>query len=98
MNIIPPKQEFWNTLPKKIYTLPLILSDGESCLYLLIQDVNKDLEDFILTGKAHTSEFHVLSAEQESALTDCWNRLGLTVTYNSQKIEVRPEMLLSKAA
>jgi hypothetical protein len=87
MNIIPSKQDFWNTPTKKKYSVPLILSDGASCLYLLIKDVSKELEDFILTGKTQTAEFHVLSAEQERTVMDRWKQMGLTVTYHRQRIE-----------
>lgn len=90
MSIIAPKQDLWNTLTKKKYSIPLIggiLSDGASCLYLLIKDISKELEDFILTGKMCTAEIHVLPTEQERTIMERWKQMGLTVTYHRQRIE-----------
>jgi len=86
MNILLFECGFWNTFGKNSNKIPLALTDGDSCLYLLIKDIHKDLNDFILSGIAQAYELHVFSEAQEKEMIGHWARFGLKATYRSQKI------------
>lgn len=69
-------------------SVPVILHDSREKLYLLVKDLNHELEDFILTGKVNDDRnFHVLSHEQEQEMVSKWESLGLSVTYHNQQID-----------
>ena len=87
MAILLPNHDSWNSLSEKIIMLPSIYIDKASCLYVLIKDVNKELSDFILTGKTEKREFHVFSREREQSMVSDWAQLGFDVKYHSQLID-----------
>ena len=70
MDILLPEDGFWKTLNKNSMLIPLALVDGASSLYFLISDINEDLENFILTGKAESTEYHVFTEERERELIE----------------------------
>ena len=65
----------------------MTLADGAHHLYVLIKDTRKDLEDFLLSGRAEADEFHALSDEHEQSIADLCVRLGLTATYHNQAMD-----------
>ena len=85
--ILPSEKDFWNTLNKNNSALPSILADGSSSLYILVSDIDEELEKYILTGKTEADELHVFSREEEQSLISKWKQLKLTVKYRSQRIE-----------
>jgi hypothetical protein len=87
MTILLSKNDFWNNLNKSFFEIPLILAADASCLYFLIKDISQDLDEFILTGRIRTNEFHVFSVEREQAIIKSLSQLGLEITYHSQHIE-----------
>ena len=60
---------------------------GESNHYLLLKDIQKELADFIHTGKTSGTEFRVLSELQEQALSSNCRGSGLAVTYHRHQLE-----------
>jgi hypothetical protein len=80
-------REFWNSLINKFFALPTIIAEGASCLYILVSETHGKLEEFVLNAKAKTDDFHVFSVWQERTMTAEWTRLGLVVTYQSQKMD-----------
>ena len=87
MPILLPNHDSWNSLNEKIITLPSIYIDRESCLYILIKDVNKELDDFILTGKTEEREFYVFSREREQSMISDWAQLGFDAKHHGQLID-----------
>ena len=87
MDIILSGDDFWKNQIKNNFWVSLILSGEGSCMYLLIKDIGKELEEFILGGKAEATELHVFTAKQEKALISKWKGLGMEATYHSQQIE-----------
>ena len=67
--------------------LPSVYMDRASCLYILVEDISKELEDFILTGKTETRELHVFPYRQEQTMIIDWAQLGYTAAYRRQQIE-----------
>ena len=66
---------------------PSIFVDAQSSLYILVSNVNKRLNDFIITGKTESHVFHVLPEDQEHSMIQQWNQLGFNVTYHNQQFE-----------
>jgi len=87
MSIVLSEDGFWKSLITGGTPTPLILADGASCLYFLVEDVSEDLGDFIATGKTQLTSFHVFEEEREREMISHWEKLGLHVTYRSQQIE-----------
>ena len=85
MAIVQPKSEYWNSEIKNNISFPIIFVDGESDMYLHINEINEELEKFILTEKTDALELHVLPEEQEQAKESYWRELGFVVTYHRQK-------------
>jgi hypothetical protein len=92
MDILHHKDGICNSLIKKTFTFPTILLDGASCLYILIKDINEELEKFIDTGITDQSgggepiEFRALPNEVELMMENEWIGLGFMTTYHSQNI------------
>ena len=76
--------------------LPSVYMDRASCIYILVKDVAKELEDFILTGKAKTREFHVFPHDREQSMISDWVQLGYDVAYSSQRIDYMDELVTIK--
>jgi len=85
MAIVQPNSEYWNSEIKNNVSLPIIFIGSETDICLQISEVNKDLEEFILTGKTDALELHVLSKEQKLAKESYWKQLKFVVTYHRQK-------------
>jgi len=75
------------TLASVLRELPIVLIGGESCIYILVRDLQKDTENFIKTGKADTDKLHVLPETQEDALIEEWRLDGFEYGYHCQPIE-----------
>jgi hypothetical protein len=73
-------REFWNSLIKKIFTLPTVIAGRNSCLYILFDETHKKLEEFVQTAEAGAKEFHVFSKEQEQSMMSAWIKLGFMVS------------------
>ena len=67
--------------------IPVILVNDTRHLYLLVKDLHKDLEHFILTCRTDKDEFHVFTEEQEKSMLNAWRQHGFEVTYHSQKMD-----------
>ena len=76
--------------------LPSIFIDRASCIYILVKDVAKELEDFILTGKTKTREIHVFPHDREQSVISDWAQLGYDVAYCSQRIDYMDELATIK--
>ena len=89
MSILLSNDEFWKGLNKNNFPIPFILVGNELRWYYLIRDIDKGLEEFIVTGKTESTEFHVFSKDQEQAMVRNWRQLGFVVTYHSQQISYK---------
>jgi hypothetical protein len=67
--------------------VPIALSTGGGCIYILIKDINKELARFISTGRTEAAVFHTLSLEEMKATAECCEQHGLTLTYRSHCME-----------
>ena len=67
--------------------IPIAFEDGKSCIFVLVKDLSKDIEDFILAGKPGITELHLLSKEQSQELQKYCKRLGLKCSFHSQMLE-----------
>ena len=85
MAIVQPKSENWNSEIKNKISFPIVFVDCESDIYLHINEINEELEKFILTEKTDALELHVLPEAQEQAKESYWRELGFMVTYHRQK-------------
>ena len=65
----------------------MILVSGASCVYILVKNINEELERFIETGKTQATELNVFSKEQEQTLIRHFSKEGKIITYHSQQIE-----------
>jgi len=66
--------------------IPAALSSSEGCIYILIKDLDKELEGFIATGMTDKNRLHALSREDEQAVAECCQRHMLTLNYCSQRM------------
>jgi len=85
MAIVQLKSEYWNSEIKNNISFPIIFVGGESDMYLHINEINEELEKFMLTEKTDALELHVLPEGQERAKESYWRELGFVVTYHRQK-------------
>ena len=67
--------------------IPVVLTDDEKCLYFLTTDIDKELQDFIFTGKTKTVEFQTFSKEDMESIVGHLSKRGLMITYHRQRIE-----------
>jgi hypothetical protein len=67
--------------------VPIALSKDPDCLYILVKELDPDLEEFILTGLAKTSEFNVIPGSIMYEMAADWEKCGLHFEYRSQRME-----------
>ena len=73
---------------KKVYDeVPVILSARDGKFYLLIKELNKKLNNFIIDGEKTGDLYHALSTEQESYIAKLCREQKFTLTYRSQRME-----------
>jgi len=70
--------------------------DDASCLYILIEDFDKELNDFIITGKSEYKEFHVLPKTKEEELINECEHLGFEYRYFNHRLEYMNEIVIIK--
>lgn len=67
--------------------LPNAMYDGAQTIYLLITELNDDLNDFIYKGIKTTEPINIFPQKREQELVGKWGRMGLSVTYRSQMMD-----------
>ena len=75
------------TLKNVLRNVPMILTDGKTEAFILVKDLNEELENFILTGRVSSAEISVFPNEYEQELIKQWRLAGFTHTYHSQPFE-----------
>ena len=86
MAIVLSTSKNWNNENENKIAYPIVYVEGATEMFFLIKEISQELEGYINTGNANADELHVLNDEQEQAICGKWIKIGLTVTYRSQKI------------
>jgi len=87
LNEINEINEINEVLSNVFHNIPIILATGKNYLLFLIKDLEKKLDEFIITGKTEEYEFQVFSNDDLKEMETEWEKLDLTVTYHSQQME-----------
>jgi len=88
MGMIPQEtSEMQESVANVFCGIPAALTSGEKCIYILVKDLDKDLEDFISTGRADRIQLQALPSEEMQAIAKCCERHGLELKHYSQRME-----------
>jgi hypothetical protein len=56
-------------------------------MYLLVREINTELDSFIKSGRTELGEFHVLPESDEQEIVSTWTNLGYEVRYCRHRLE-----------
>jgi hypothetical protein len=74
-------------IKKVLHEIPVVFVDSKSCIYILVKELQEDIENFILTGKTDKHELHLLSKEQVKKFRKRCRYLGLKYSFHRQTLE-----------
>jgi hypothetical protein len=88
MGMIPQEtKEMQESVANVLRGIPAALSSGGRSIYILIKDIDKELEGFLSTGRTDAAVFSTLPLEDMKAMAECCEHYSLTLVYRSQSME-----------
>ena len=84
---IQQNSDAWNRIIEKVLKLPSMYIGRGSCLYVLVTEINAELDGFICTGRTENSEFQVLPEDDEQEVVNAWAGSGYDVRYHRHPLE-----------
>ena len=70
--------------------------DRDSCLYILLTEINPELNNFLYTGRTDCKEFHALPTTKEEELKNECKQLGYEIRYYRHSLEYMDETVTIK--